>query len=335
MRGAVQRVFGGVRRYSSADARRPVGFIGLGNMGGHMARNLIAAGHDVLVYDSDPARLRGFTKTAPDLRTLARHCPRLITMLPSDEAVERVYLAPEGLLGAAASEAVFLDCSTVSPGVERAVAQHCSARHVTFLDAPVSGGVGGAEKATLTFLVGGPEAAVAANRDLLEAMGKRVFSCGPVGSGQIAKICNNMILGVSMAALAEALHLGAQLGLDPKILSAVINTSSGRSWASELYNPVPGVMADAPASRGYQGGFMARLMLKDMLLAAGEAHQVGAATPVGDAARRLYQRMAETGVGLADKDFSAVYELLKSLSADRATADCPGDSTVVDGAPRR
>lgn len=297
-----------IRRFSSG---KTVGFVGLGQMGTPMVRNLQKSGYDVVVHDTDPSKVKEFTRHTEKLSDLAKTCPRIITMLPSNESVERVYLDGDGLLRNAQRGSTLIDCSTVSPSVEQKIAKACGQASISFLDAPVSGGVKGAEGASLSFLVGGDTKVLDANRDLLLAMGKNIFLCGPPGSGQVAKLCNNLILGVSMVALSEALCLGIKMGLDPTILSTIINASSGRSWASELYNPVPGVMNNVPAATDYVGGFATKLMLKDMRLAKEEADRCKVILPTGTTATEIYAKLAEQ---LAHKDFSAVFKQIQEMS---------------------
>lgn len=289
-----------------------VGFIGLGQMGAPMAQNLVKAGFDVMVYDEQASKSNGFPRYASSLTELSKSCHRIITMLPSNEIVDEVFqkialeLPPN-------SSKIIVDCSTVAPGIAQKACERLRERGVSFFDAPVSGGVKGAQAASLTFLVGDSSNQVESIRDLLLAMGQRIFVCGPVGSGQVAKICNNLILGVSMIALSEALNLGRQCGLDPKVLSQVINASSGRSWASEGYNPVPGVMKGTPADAGYRNGFASKLLVKDLGLAREEAHRVEAQIPATEMAYQLYQRMLQNEKDAAGKDFSSIYEYITTL----------------------
>lgn len=203
---------------------------------------------------------------------------------------------------------LLVDCSTIDPNVAAEVAKSASEKGFSMVDAPVSGGVGGAEAATLTFMVGGEEAAFEAARAYLRHMGKNIVHCGPASTGQVAKVCNNLILGISMAAVAEAMNLGVRLGADPKVLASIINTSSGRCWSSDTYNPVPGVMDNVPASRGYTGGFGVALMRKDLGLALDAAKAVDAPLPTGGLAHTLYSVMTNKGYG--KRDFSSIFEFL-------------------------
>lgn len=251
---------------------------------------------------------------APNPAEVARTSDVVITMLPSSPHVRDVYeSAAGGVFNAAKPGALLIDCSTIDPTVTRALSSVALSRKLRMLDAPVSGGVGGAEAATLTFMVGGTAADYEAGRPLLAQMGKNIVHCGGAGAGQIAKLCNNLVLGISMNAVAEAMNLGVRLGADPKTLAAIINTSSGRCWSSEVYNPCPGVLPNVPASRGYTGGFGSALMAKDLGLALDAAKTVGAPLPTGGTAHAVYQLMLAQG--LADRDFSAVYAFLHGAAA--------------------
>jgi len=232
----------------------------------------------------------------------------VISMLPASKHVEGLYLG-EDLLGKISSSALVIECSTIAPDSARKVAQAADVRGIAMIDAPVSGGTGGAAAGTLTFIVGGQEAALERARPVLEKMGKNIFHAGPAGAGQVAKICNNMLLGILMAGTSEALALGVANGLDPKVLSDIIAKSSGRNWATELYNPWPGVMDHAPASKGYAGGFGVDLMLKDLGLAAEAALSARASIPLGELARNLYSLHSSGGSGKLD--FSSIVNLVK------------------------
>ncbi|MES2104038.1 MAG: 3-hydroxyisobutyrate dehydrogenase, partial [Pseudomonadota bacterium] len=238
----------------------------------------------------------------------------VITMLPASRHVENLYLGqPDqpGILPHIAEGALVIDCSTIAAQATQKVAQAATARGLQMLDAPVSGGTGGAQVGTLTFIVGGDAASLERARPILSAMGKNIFHAGAHGAGQTAKICNNMLLGILMAGTAEALALGVANGLDPKVLSDIMSKSSGRNWALELYNPYPGVMGNVPSSRGYTGGFGVDLMHKDLGLAAEAALASQAATPMGELARNLYGLHSKAGAGA--RDFSSILELLSRL----------------------
>ena len=284
-----------------------VGFIGLGNMGSHMARSLLRAGRRVVVNDVCQTAMRkleeeGATAAAsPSALAAAVGAGTLITMLPSCAAVREVYTEALAAPGFAAE--LCIDCSTVEPGTATTVAGWAAAQAgAAFVDAPVSGGVGGAEQATLTFMVGAEEEATVRRAEpLLLQMGRSVVHCGEVGSGQAVKLCNNLVLATTMLAVSEGMLLGSKLGVDPNTLAQVFNDSTARSWSSEVYNPCPGVMEGVPASRDYEGGFSHELMLKDLSLALRAAAQAGAPAPSGEHAMRLYSMSAASG--LAGKDF--------------------------------
>ena len=290
-----------------------IAFIGLGNMGAPMALNLIKAGHEVAVFDlvapaMDPvvkAGARG-AKSATDAASGAQV---VISMLPASQHVESLYLGEEGLLTRIADGALVIDCSTIAPQSARKVALAAAARGLDMVDAPVSGGTGGAVAGTLTFIVGGEPAVFERARPVLEQMGKNIVHAGACGAGQVAKIANNMMLGIQMAGAAEALALGVANGLDPVVLSDIISKSSGRNWAFELYNPWPGVMESAPAARGYAGGFGVDLMLKDLGLAAEAAMGSRAVVPLGELARNLYALHSAQGNGKLD--FSSIVNLIR------------------------
>jgi 3-hydroxyisobutyrate dehydrogenase len=287
-----------------------IAFIGLGNMGAPMARNLLKAGHAVTVHDLVPAAVQALAsegaRPAADAAGAVSGAEVVITMLPASVHVERLYLADD-LLAHIDPSALVIECSTIAPESARKVALAAQARGIAMVDAPVSGGTAGAEAGTLTFIVGGEAAALQRARPILEKMGRNIFHAGPAGAGQVAKICNNMLLGVLMAGTAEALALGVANGLDPKVLSDIIARSSGRSWATELYNPWPGVMEQAPASKNYAGGFGSDLMLKDLGLAMEAALATRATVPLGGLARNLYAMHSANGHGRLD--FSSILKL--------------------------
>lgn len=290
-----------------------IAFIGLGNMGAPMALNLVRAGHELVVFDLMPQAIKTLTDAgahaADSARAAVAGAEFVISMLPASQHVERLYLGNEGLLSVIQPGTLIIDCSTIAPETARKVAQAAQAAQLAMIDAPVSGGTGGAVAGTLTFIVGGQSADLDKARPLLEKMGKNIFHAGDAGAGQVAKICNNMLLGILMAGTAEALALGAANGLDPVVLSDIISKSSGRNWATELYNPWPGVMENAPASKGYAGGFGVDLMLKDLGLAAESALQSRASTPLGELARNLYSLHSSQGHG--GLDFSSILSLYR------------------------
>jgi 3-hydroxyisobutyrate dehydrogenase len=290
-----------------------VAFIGLGNMGGPMARNLIKAGHSLVVFDVVQRNVDALTAAgataAKSAKLAAASGEVVITMLPSSPHVKSVYLGEDGVLVGVAAGIPLIDSSTIDPHSAREVAAAAEKHGNPMADAPVSGGTGGAEAGTLTFMVGAEAGLFDRIRPLLANMGKNIVHCGAAGTGQVAKICNNMLLGISMIGVAEAMNLGAALGIDPKVLAGIINTSSGRCWSSDSYNPYPGVMDNVPAARGYAGGFGADLMLKDLGLAADAARQAKQPVVLGAAAQQLYQLFSSQGMGALD--FSAVIKLFK------------------------
>jgi 3-hydroxyisobutyrate dehydrogenase len=290
-----------------------IGFIGLGKMGGPMAANLLKAGHRLKVHDiSAEAVARAVAlgaEAASDIRAAAMAAEVIVTMLPSGNEVRAVYLGPDGLLAAAAPDTLFIDCSTIDVRTARDVAAAAEGSGFAMVDAPVSGGVGGAEAGTLTFMVGGGEGAFARAAPILAAMGKAVVHAGGAGNGQAAKICNNMILGVSMIAVCEAFVLADKLGLDRQKLFEISSKASGQCWSLSTYCPVPGPVPTYPANRDYQAGFTAAMMLKDLRLAQEAAQNSGAATPLGAEATQLYALFAAQGG--AGTDFSGIIKFLR------------------------
>lgn len=285
-----------------------IAFIGLGNMGAPMARNLLKAGHSLNLFDlnqsilAELAALGGHISTSP--REAAQGTELVITMLPAAAHVRSVWLGEDGVLAGIAKGVPAVDCSTIDPQTARDVAAAAAKQGVQMADAPVSGGTGGAQAGTLTFMVGAPQALFDTLHPVLEQMGRNIVHCGDVGTGQVAKICNNLLLGISMVGVSEAMALGAALGIDSEVLAGVINSSTGRCWSSEVYNPWPGIVETAPASRGYTGGFGAELMLKDLGLATEAARQAHQPVVMGAVAQQLYQAMSLRGEG--GKDFSAI-----------------------------
>lgn len=289
-----------------------IGFIGLGNMGSPMALNLVKAGYPLTVFDVVPDAVKQLAAAgavaAASIAEAVAKADIVITMLPATEQARAVYLANDGVIATAKKSALLIDSSTINADAAREIAAAASDKGFEMLDAPVSGGVAGAQNASLTFIVGGDAKTVAKATPVLEKMGKNVMHAGGAGAGQIAKICNNMLLGILMIGTSEALNLGVANGLDPKVLSAIIAKSSGRNWALEIYNPVPGVMDNVPSSRGYTGGFVSQLMAKDLGLAQEAAAAAHAATPLGAAAWELYQK--HVGKGNAKLDFSSIFQLI-------------------------
>lgn len=278
-----------------------IGFIGLGNMGAPMAANLAKAGHDVTGFDTAGVSVDGVSQ-AGSAEAAASGAEVVITMLPNG-AILRV--VADQVIPAMHRGAVLLDCSTVDVESARAVAEQAQAAGCAALDAPVSGGIGGAQAGTLTFMVGGPDAAFDTAKPLFDIMGQKAVHCGPSGNGQAAKICNNMILGATMIVTCEAFALADKLGLDRQKMFDVVSTSSGYSWSMNAYCPAPGVGPTSPADNDYKPGFAAELMLKDLRLAMQAAEAADADTPIGEAAMKLYEQFVENEDGLG-RDFSAM-----------------------------
>ena len=293
-----------------------IAFIGLGNMGGPMALNLQKAGHEVHAFDLSASACEKFAaeglNIAQDATAAVQGADVVISMLPASQHVEALYLdqgdAP-GLLASIPKGALLIDSSTIAAATSQKVARAAEAAGIDCIDAPVSGGTGGAIAGTLTFIVGGGSAALERARPVLEKMGANIFHAGDAGAGQTAKICNNMLLGILMAGTSEALALGEANGLDPKVLSEIMRRSSGGNWALEKYNPFPGVQDNVPSSKGYAGGFGTDLMLKDLGLAQENANTVRASTPLGGLARSLYAAHSLAGHGAMD--FSSILKMLQ------------------------
>lgn len=302
---------------SQAESSPSVAFIGLGNMGGGMAPNLVKAGFDVHAFDLSAEALAEAKDHGCTIYNSANEAVKgadfIVSMLPNGAIVEALYIDnADALLDAIATTALIIDCSTVAASSSKRLAQAAAAKGIAAIDAPVSGGVAAAAAGTLAFMCGGEQAAFDAAKPVLAAMGSNIFRAGDAGAGQIAKICNNMLLAVHMTGTAEALQLGVDNGLDPKILSDIILKSSGCNWSIEKYNPYPGVMEGVPASKGYEGGFMVDLMLKDLGLAQQAALASQSATPMGAAARNLFNLHKHSGPeDKGGKDFSSVLEMFK------------------------
>jgi len=289
-----------------------IAFIGLGNMGGPMAANLAKAGHSVKAFDLSAQALaqaaEAGCQTAESAQDAVKGVDFVVSMLPAGKHVEGLFVTgDQPLFDLIGSNTLVIDSSTIDADTARRVAAAGAAKGIGFIDAPVSGGVGGAQAGTLTFIVGGSEAQFAQAKPVLECMGKNIFHAGDHGAGQVAKVCNNMLLGILMAGTCEALNMGMKNGLDPKVLSDIMKQSSGNNWALQVYNPVPGVMDGVPASRDYQGGFMVDLMFKDLGLAMEVSQQSASATPMGSAARALFNLHKSAGNG--GLDFSSLIRL--------------------------
>jgi 3-hydroxyisobutyrate dehydrogenase len=290
-----------------------IGFIGLGNMGAPMAANLVKAGHQVTGFDIVPGPVDALAakggRAAASVAAAAASGEIVITVLPAGPQVRAVYLGNEGVLAHARKDALLIDCSTIDVETARAVAAVAADARFDMLDAPVSGGAAGAETATLTFMVGGEAEIFARAQPILAAMGRTIVHAGPAGNGQAAKICNNMILGVSMIAVCEAFSLAERLGLSAQTLFDIVAKSSGQCWALTSYCPVPGPVPSSPANRDYAPGFTAAMMLKDLRLAQQAAGATAAPTPLGAAAANLYQLFVDDGAGAVD--FSGIYRLIR------------------------
>lgn len=288
-----------------------IAFIGLGNMGAPMAQNLLKAGHSLCVFDLVASAVKSLSDAGATAAASAVDAVKgadfVVSMLPASVHVESLYLGESGLLKHIAKHALVIDCSTISPDSARKVARAAADQGIAMVDAPVSGGTGGAIAGTLTFIVGGDQANLEKARPILEKMGKNIFHAGAAGAGQVGKICNNMMLGIQMAATCEALSLGVANGMDPAVLSEIISKSSGRNWVTELYNPWPGVMPNAPASKGFAGGFGVDLMLKDLGLAAEAAMSSKSTIALGELARNLFALHSSQGHGKLD--FSSIVKL--------------------------
>lgn len=292
---------------ANGETKPNIAFIGLGNMGTPMAENLLKAGYSLCVYDLSATAVEHLQQAGASVadspKAAAANAQVVISMLPAGKHVHSVYLGETGLLSDLSKGTLVIDSSTIAAADARTVADAATACGIDFLDAPVSGGTGAAIAGTLTFIVGGSAEAYARAEPILAAMGKNIFHAGDHGAGQVAKICNNMLLGILMAGTAEAINLGVKNGLDPKVLSDIMLKSSGRNWTLEVYNPYPQVMDNVPSSNGYQGGFMSKLMQKDLNLAMQTAEETKVDTPMGAKAAELYQ---EHTIEHGDKDFSSI-----------------------------
>lgn len=291
-----------------------IGFVGLGHMGLPMAINLIKAGHQVTGFDLVTTAMETLAaaggKTAASLQQVAHEQDALITMLQTGQQVKQVCLGTDGLFVFAAQGSLFIDCSSIDVMSSHEIHQQAHQAQLTVVDAPVSGGMAGAEAASLTFMVGGEEEAFQRAQPILSAMGQNIIHTGDAGSGQAAKICNNMILGISMIAVAEGFILAEKLGLTPQKLFEVVNNASGQCWVMSRYVPVPGVLDNVPANHDYQPGFTAAMMLKDLQTSQQAAHAMGVKTPLAAKATHVYQHLQAQGK--EDLDFSAIYTALST-----------------------
>lgn len=288
-----------------------VAFIGLGNMGGPMAINLVKAGHQVTVFDLSQKAVESAVSAGAVAASSAQQCVGgaefIISMLPAGKHVSSVYLGSDGLINYISSGSLVIDSSTIDAQTSRQVGMALAEQGIEFIDAPVSGGVGGATAGTLSFMVGGSETNFERAKQVLDNMGKNIFHAGEHGAGQIAKVCNNMLLSVLMVGTSEALQLGIANGLDPKVLSNIMSKSSGSNWTLDVYNPCPNVMEGVPSSNDYNGGFMVDLMAKDLGLAMDTAVASQSSTPMGALARSMYAMHA--GAGNGSKDFSSIFNM--------------------------
>jgi 3-hydroxyisobutyrate dehydrogenase len=311
MRTVSSRGYAASASVSRGGGNKPTcGFIGLGNMGASMALNLLKAGNSVVVHDLNAAAVERLREAgahpAASIKELCADAEVVVTMLPSSPHVEAVLCDAGGVLTHLRTGGMVIDASTIDPNVSKRVAKAASQAKVDFVDAPVSGGVGGAAAGTLTFMVGGSKEAFERAKPILQAMGRNIVHCGGVGLGQAVKVCNNLVLGISMVGVSEAMNLGIKLGLDPKLLAGIFNTSSARCWSSDTYNPVPGVMENVPASRGYSGGFGVDLMRKDLGLALSAAEAIHVSLPMGSRSKEVYDAISAAGQG--GMDFSIAYD---------------------------
>ncbi|XP_063618639.1 probable 3-hydroxyisobutyrate dehydrogenase, mitochondrial [Cydia splendana] len=301
------------RRAYSSKADKNVAFLGLGNMGGFMAANLVKKGFNVTGYDPSKETLtaaeKNGVKGASSIAAAVESADAVVSILPSNKVVLDAYLGKDGVVKHAQKGALLIDSSTVDPNVPKEIFPVAIENGVGFIDAPVSGGVMGAQNATLAFMSGGRKGDFDRSLPLLQAMGAKQFHCGDVGAGQVAKLANNMLMGITGMATAECMNMGIKMGLDPKVLLDVLNNSSARSWSTEVYCPVPGLVPTAPSSRNYDGGFKNELMVKDLELASGMALGIRSPIPLGAVATQLYRIVQSRGYG--QKDFSYVYQLLK------------------------
>ena len=290
-----------------------VAFIGLGNMGGGMAANLVKAGFEVKAFDLAPAALQGAVEAGcvacDSAAEAVKNADYVVSMLPNGAIVESIYIDRDKLLDVIPQTALVMDCSTIAAQNSRRLAQEALNRGIRCIDAPVSGGVAAAAQGTLAFMCGGSGEDFEAARPVLSAMGTKLFLAGDNGAGQVAKMCNNMLLAVHMVGTAESLQLGVDNGLDPAVLSEIMLNSSGANWSLEKYNPYPGVMENVPAGNNYEGGFMNMLMLKDLGLALDAATSSKSSVPMGSLARSLYALHA--GKGNEHRDFSSIIEQFK------------------------
>jgi len=290
-----------------------IAFFGLGNMGASMAKNLVKAQLNVTVFDLVESQVQlladAGAKPSKSVAEAVENADIVISMLPAGKHVESLYFDDDGIVNHLSDKALFIDCSTIESSSAISIGKQLKSHGHRFIDAPVSGGVAGAAAGTLTFIVGGDKADFDEAQTCLQAMGKNIFHAGDVGAGQVAKICNNMLLAILMAGTSEALQMGIDNGLDPKVMSDIMLQSSGRNWTLELYNPCPGVMPNVPSSNDYQGGFLVDLMNKDLGLAMSTAANNESVVPLGQLAKSIFQMHGNAGNGRLD--FSSVFNAYK------------------------
>jgi 3-hydroxyisobutyrate dehydrogenase len=290
-----------------------IAFFGLGNMGASMAKNLVKAQFNVTVFDLVESQIQLLSDAgaspSSSVAQAVESADVMISMLPAGKHVESLYFDEDGIVDSISGKALFIDCSTIESSTAKSIGERLQLHGHRFIDAPVSGGVAGAAAGSLTFIVGGDKADFDEAQSCLQAMGKNIFHAGGIGAGQVAKICNNMLLAILMAGTSEALQLGIDNGLDPKVMSDIMLQSSGRNWTLELYNPCPGVLPNAPSSNGYQGGFLVDLMNKDLSLAMGTAANNQSVVPIGQLAKSLFQMHGNAGNGKLD--FSSIFNAYK------------------------
>ncbi len=291
---------------------KTIGLIGVGHMGRPMAKNLIKAGYDVFVYDVMPQAMATLVeagaKASESLVSLAQHADVIMTSLQTGQQVMDVCLEEKGVFANAKQGIIYIDCSSIDIAVTKHLHAEAKKRHIAMLDSPVSGGVAAAEAATLTFMVGGSEEYFQRAEPLLKSMGKKIIYAGDAGSGQAAKICNNLLLGISMIGVSEAFTLADKLGLDVKKFFEISSNASGQCWSMTSYCPVPGILEQVPSSHDYQPGFMAKMMLKDLRLAHHAAEAVDTAIPLGAVATELYELFVNQGFG--EMDFSGIIRMI-------------------------
>jgi len=288
-----------------------VGFIGLGLMGSQMAGHMARKGSKLRVFDvsTEAAKSIPGATVCKTPAEAADGVDVIVTMLPDGHIVKKVVTEDEGILKTIKKNALMIDCSTIEPAHAKELHQLAKSNGYRFIDCPVSGGVTGASAGTLTYMIGGDEKNIEDAKPVLLQAGAKIFYCGGPGAGQIAKLCNNLILGVTMAGTAEAFNMGIKHGLDPKVLTDIVNVSTGRSWSSETYNPIPGILPNVPSSKAYEGGFMVKLIAKDLGLAEGAGLAVNAPLPMTAAVHQMYRAMMNHGLG--NKDFSVIFKFLE------------------------